>query len=76
MSRGGARPGAGRKKGSLSITNAALLAQIEHRPGDLGDQLALVVDDATVDRSVRLEAARRLFGMVAGRIILGGGANG
>jgi hypothetical protein len=62
-------PGIGRPRGSSNPltrrTEAAVAATGE---SDLMLALARIADDATVDLTVRLEAARRLHGVASGRI--------
>lgn len=72
MPRGGARPGAGRPKGSRSVLAAELERYVDEADADsLEAALFSVSENPRVPVSVRLEAMRRLFGLFSGRLVVG-----
>ena len=70
MSRGGARPGAGRKPGSRDLRNVQLeYAMSETGAADFIDALVLVIENPANTEQVRLDACQTLAGRLMGRVL-------
>ena len=71
MPRGGRREGAGKPKGSVAATAAALM-QAMAATGAVGllESLDAVIENPAIDLGIRLEALRRISAMIASRTIM------
>lgn len=69
MPRGGARPGAGRPKGSTSVARKGVVRAVERleEPNILA-AISVVAEDSALPWRVRREAAHLLHGVIVGRI--------
>ena len=70
MSRGGARPGAGRRPGSRDLRNVQLeCAMTDTGAAGFVDALVLVIENPVCTEQVRLDACQTLAGRLMGRVL-------
>jgi len=75
MARGGFRPGAGRPRGAKNRTTAELAKWVSVAIGDdLASKLTSIAEDPKIECEIRLEAMRRLSGLLLGRIVVSSGS--
>lgn len=75
MARGGARPGAGRPKGSRERLTVELEKWCGMHSGTLIDQLDAVVCDEHAPKTIRIEALGRAFAALGMKILREGAGN-
>tara|TARA_B100000287_G_scaffold365834_1_gene360752 strand:- start:21173 stop:21499 length:327 start_codon:yes stop_codon:yes gene_type:complete len=65
MSKGGARPGAGRPKGQANKRTQAIQERLEELQCDPIEGMAMIANDMSLDHSLRLAAMKELAQYVA-----------